>query len=248
MCATSHGSRSSHCASRAAQLPGCRMTSANRCVSPKVRLTQRIHRPSRRSSLMAYSARAGFASRVKTCTSVAGRGEAAGLEVGVDFGAAARQRRKTVHDDQDAHGSDTPRAPLEVPRGGSPSPDILPDGPGDRQGGAAQVRPERRVRLRELAPVQHQRAADGVGKSTDRRHRAQAEQPMQLLMQHPGAFQLVPGRSVVRVLDDGVGDVREAMTGEERLPSPLEVFGDRRRPKWNCGPHGLAESPRRRCR
>ena len=53
-------------------------------------------------------------------------------------------------------------------------------------------------------PMRPQGRDDAAGQRAHGGHRAQAEQPLQLLMQDPGARQLVARAAIVRVLDDGV--------------------------------------------
>jgi hypothetical protein len=54
-----------------------------------------------------------------------------------------------------------------------------------------------------------------------------AEEPMELLMEDPSPLQLVPRAALVRVLHDGVRDVRQRVAGEQDFAGPGEIFGNR---------------------
>ena len=76
-----------------------------------------------------------------------------------------------------------------------------------------------------------------AGQRAHRRHRAHAEQSLELLMQHPGARQFVARGAIVRVLHHGVRGVRDGMPGEQHVAAPLQVLGDWRRLKRRGLPH-----------
>jgi hypothetical protein len=92
------------------------------------------------------------------------------------------------------------------------------------------MKPASQIGIRVVVPqpsaMRGRGAGNGARQVTDRRDGPETEQAMQLLVQHPGAFQLVPGAAIVRVFHSRLGRVGERLTGEQHLPPPGKILGN----------------------